>query len=628
MPQGQRYYEDKNGDYVIKNGAYRKATKDDKGQRYSLSPVNLIRDEMDWDKYSKTLSAQFLAKQDLPLIKQQLNQTYREAKEEFDSIMKLTNPIVKKKLLEDFAENCDGDAVDLKATALPRQSTKVLLPITSIKENECYAPGYKDGEHVVLVRYPYAGTFESPELVVNNRNKKGREIIGKTGVDAIGIHPETAKVMSGADFDGDTAMVIPVNERVKVKATGLTRPLDALKGFDTDYYAYDQQVPVTKINRKTGEKETSYEYYYNGKKFKPMDDGQQKQREMGIVSNLITDMTIQGATEAELARAVKYSMVVIDAPKHKLDYKACYNETNIKALKEKYQNHEDGTHGASTLISRAKAEMRVPERVRGYWTTDPDTGEEVLKKAYKPDPKTGKWPTTETGRTYTKNGKEVIAETKDHSMNLVEDARELSTGTDKENEYAKYANAMKALANRSRKEAVNIGAQKRSSTATKAYANEVQSLKDKVDRALRNSPRERKAQMIAYQIANAKIEADPDLDKEHKKRIRQQEITRARALVGANKKNVMVDITPKEWEAIQAHAVSTNLLEQILKNADMDQVRKYATPRESNKSLNKVTVNSIERMLATGRYTLAEIAEEAGVSVSTVAKINRNEYNL
>ena len=43
---------------------------------------------------------------------------------------------------------------------------------------------------------------------------------------------------------------------------------------------------------------------------------------MGDVSNLITDMTIKGANNDELARAVRHSMVVIDSEKHNLDVKA------------------------------------------------------------------------------------------------------------------------------------------------------------------------------------------------------------------------------------------------------------------------------------------------------------------
>ena len=53
------------------------------------------------------------------------------------------------------------------------------------------------------------------------------------------------------------------------------------------------------------------------------------QREMGIISNLIMDMTLQGATDEELARAVRHSMVVIDANKHSLDYKRSEIENDI-----------------------------------------------------------------------------------------------------------------------------------------------------------------------------------------------------------------------------------------------------------------------------------------------------------
>ena len=621
--RGQRYYQDKNGKYVKDGEVYKKATKDDADKpHYSLSPINILRDETDWDKYSKTLSAQFLSKQDKSLIKSQLNQTYKEAEDEFNDIMNLTNPTVKKKLLMDFAEQCDSSAVDLKATALPRQSTKVMLPITTIKENEVYAPAYHDGEHVVLVRYPYAGPFESPELIVNNRNKKGQEIIGKTGIDAIGLHPNTAAIMSGADFDGDTAMVIPVNDKIKVKTSP---PLKGLKGFSTDEYSYDEQVPVKKVDKKTGETYTDYNYYRNGKKYTIMSEAY-KQQQMGVVSNLITDMHIKGASDDEIERAVKHSMVVIDAVKHKLDYRASEKDNRIKQLKEVYQKNDDGTHGASTLISRSKAPVRVPERVQGYWTIDEKTGEPKIQKAWTPDKDTGEWPVAETGRTYKdRYGNEHVALTKGPHMSMVKDAHELSTGSEKEELYADYANKQKALANRARKEAMAIGNIDVSTSAKKVYASEIESLQDKLDTALRNAPKERKAQMIANQKAKAKIDADPDMDKEHQKRVRQQEITRARAQVGANKKDVMVEITPKEWEAIQAHAISTSMLDRILNNTDMDDVRKLATPRSSDRNITNATKLRIERMLSTGKYTLSEIADEVGVSVSTVSRINRNE---
>ena len=57
---------------------------------------------------------------------------------------------------------------------------------------------------------------------------------------------------------------------------------------------------------------------------------------------------------------VLYSMVVIDAEKHKLDYKQSEIDNNISSLKKKYQGTYDKEgryrEGAATLISRAKSQ--------------------------------------------------------------------------------------------------------------------------------------------------------------------------------------------------------------------------------------------------------------------------------
>jgi beta-glucosidase/6-phospho-beta-glucosidase/beta-galactosidase len=87
----------------------------------------------------------------------------------------------------------------------------------------------------------------------------------------------------------------------------------------------------------------------------------------GEVSNLITDMTLKGATTRELSQAVRHSMVVIDSERHKLNYKQSEIDNNISYLKKKYQSHTDADgkvheSGASTLISRAKSPTRIPER--------------------------------------------------------------------------------------------------------------------------------------------------------------------------------------------------------------------------------------------------------------------------
>src|SRR6185295_8243102 len=97
----------------------------------------------------------------------------------------------------------------LKAAALPRQSTKVLLPVPSMKENEIYIPSLNNGDRVALVRFPHAGPFEIPQLTVNNRNREARSLLGTDAVDTVGVHHKVAERLSGADFDGDTVLVIP-----------------------------------------------------------------------------------------------------------------------------------------------------------------------------------------------------------------------------------------------------------------------------------------------------------------------------------------------------------------------------------------------------------------------------------
>lgn len=258
-----------------------------------LSAINKLKEEGDWDKMSKNLSSQFLSKQPIQLIKKQLDLTYADAADEFSEICSLNNPTVKRKLLLDFADECDSAAVHLKAAALPRQSTQVILPLNAMKETEIFAPNYRDGEKVVLIRYPHGGTFEIPELTVNNKNPTAVSVLGKNIRDAVGINPKVAERLSGADFDGDQVVVIPTGGRVKIQSTPA---LKDLKDFDpkTDY----------STEGKTG--------------VRLLAKGAATQRQMGEISNLITDMTLKGATEPEIARAVKHSMVVIDAAKHRL----------------------------------------------------------------------------------------------------------------------------------------------------------------------------------------------------------------------------------------------------------------------------------------------------------------------
>lgn len=545
-----------------------------------LSAINKIKEEGDWDKMSKNLSSQFLSKQPIQLIKKQLDLTYKDSAAEYDEIMSLTNPTIKKKMLLDFADACDGAAVHLKAAALPRQSTQVILPLTSMKETEIYAPSYKNGEKVALVRYPHGGTFEIPVLTVNNKNKTALSVLGNV-MDAVGINPRVAERLSGADFDGDQVVVIPTNSKVRIKSTPAFKELEHFNPKD-EY----PEVPGMKYMTKS-----------------------ETQKQMGVVSNLITDMTLKGAGKEELIRAVKHSMVVIDAEKHKLNYKQSEKDNGIAELKEKWQGYEtsDGRQvgGASTLLSRRKQDTRVPER-QGSGRIDPDTG----KVTYK-----------ESGRTYfdKKTGEWKPATTKVKTISLVDDVRILSSGTSQENAYADYANRMKALANQARKSYLSTGNLKYDSNAATTYKKEADHLKAQLNTAAKNAPRERQALAIANSRIKAKIQDNPGLEKDKKelKKVRQIEMENARAEVGAGSKKNQIKITDREWEAIQAGAISDSMLTQILKYTDTDRLRELATPKATQMSAAKI---SKAKAYAASGFTIAEIAEALGVSSSTVSK--------
>lgn len=560
---------------AIKNGG-QQIVKDAKGNDVVTSVMNKVNEEGDWGKWSKTLSTQFLSKQSPTLAKTQLDMTYERQKSDLDTILKLTNPAVRRQLLESYADNADSAAVHLKAAALPRQASHVILPVDSMKPTEIYAPNYNNGERVVLVRYPHGGTFEIPELTVNNRQPAAKKMLGNAK-DAVGIHSSVAERLSGADFDGDTVLVIP-NDRGAVKTSPA---LEGLKDFDP---------------------KTSYPAYEGMKKITPSG----KQHKMGDVSNLITDMTIRKASNAELARAVRHSMVVIDAEKHNLDYKQSYIDNGIGQLKEKYQGRTDkgGLKGSSTLISRAQSDVRVPDRKGRPAKEGGPIDRETGKKVYVP-----------TNETYTdRNGKLVVKTIKSKKLAETDDAHTLSSGTPIENLYAEHSNKLKALANTARKELVHTESTPYSPSAKIAYDKQVKSLDAKLNVALRNRPLERQAQLVANSIVAAKRQAYPDMDAASLKKIKAQALTEARLRTGAGKERI--EITDDEWEAIQHGAISNHKLTQILRNADLEQVKKLATPREPT-VMTTTQVARAKSMLASG-YTQAEIATALGVATSTL----------
>lgn len=566
---------------------------DDKGKEH-LSLINKRAEEGDWGEWADKLPSQFLAKQPIALINRQLKIAIEDKQAEFDEIRSLTNPTIKRKLLKDFADGCDKNAVTLQAAALPRQKYQVILPLNSISENEIYAPNFNDGETVALIRYPHGGLFEIPILKVNTKNTEGKRVIGTNPKDAVGINSKVAERLSGADFDGDTVMVIPFGKGYKIASQ---LELEGLKGFD----------PKVEYKIPAGDTKT-----------KRMTDAN-TQKQMGVVSNLIMDMTLAGASTEELARAVRHSMVVIDAKKHDLDYKRSESDNGIAELKRKYQGHfdENGQYheGSATLITRAKSEISVPKR-QGSGVIDPETGKKTYKTAddlyyetSRVDKKTGEVITKQKMRTQQSTK---MAET-DDAYTLVSYRR-----TKAELAYAEYANKLKSLANEARKEMKATGTLKYSPEAKKAYEPEVTRLQSALALANSNKPRERQAQVLANARIKEKIEADPDLanDKKMLKKVSQQAIVAARQQVGA--KRHPITISDKEWEAIQAGAISDNVLSQILESADIDNLRQRATPRANNE-LSNGKIALIKARAASG-YTNAQIAESLGISASTVSK--------
>lgn len=631
-PGGQSYYIDKDGNK-------------------QLSLINKTRDQGDWNDWTDALPSQFLSKQALPMVKKQLGIAKADKQAEYDAICELNNPTLKKHFLEKFADSCDSAAVHLQAAALPGQKYRVMIPVNTLKDNEVYAPQFENGTKLALIRYPHAGTFEIPILTVNNKHAPAKKLLGNDVDDAIGLNKKNADRLSGADFDGDTVMCIPTHDsKGRVKVTS-TNPLKGLEGFDPQM-AYPERKGMKYMKDPVTGKDAT-------------------QMEMGKISNLITDMTLFGAPPEDMAKAVKHSMVVIDAGKHKLDYKRSEVENDIPALKKKWQKdmrNDDGS-GAATIISKAKGQATVDKRqgtpktnVKGKPWYDPDRpeGSLIYNKAddlYYPDRQYDK--TTGLTTIRTKNGKKITYDAKNKAerekydpvekrnddgtisytnkagdveyrvkkrtqrstnMEETDDAYSLVSAAKHPTEmaYADYANSMKALANKARMEIVNTGDIEYSATAKRVYQAEVDSLMSKLNTAELNSVRERAAQRKAnVEIASAK-EANPNMKKGDIKKLGQRALNSARSDVGSvTRKNRNIQITDKEWEAIQAGAISKTQLKKILNNADVDALRERAMPK-TQKSLSASQISRAKQLAATG-YTLDEIAKKLGKSPSTIS---------
>ena len=569
---GQSYYTDENGEE-------------------KLSLINKRAEEGDWGAWGDSLPSQFLAKQPMKLINKQLDLAKQDKMDEYNDILSIENPTIRKYYLKSFSEDCDAAAEELAAAALPRQKYQVLIPLKDIKDNEVYAPNYENGETVALVRFPHGGTFEIPILKVNNKNEEGKKYITPNAQDAVGINANVAARLSGADFDGDTVMVIPCNSDrtdVKIKSTA---PLEGLKNFD----------PSAEYPEKKGMVYMRVEDEH-GKVIKD-----NTQIEMGKVSNLITDMTLKGAPPEDIAKATRHSMVVIDAGKHKLNYKQSEADNDIAMLKDKYQGHynEKGNYstGASTLISAAKSETRISKTV-GAPKTDPETGKLVYK--VKPEYYTDK------------SGKTQERTVKSTRMRDTDDARTLISeyDTPEERAYADYANFMKDLANKARLQDLNTKDISYNKNENLKYKNEVDSIISKTQEARSNAPREREAQRIAYTTFAAKKQDNPNMTKDEEKKEKDRALRDARNKVGASR--LRPEITEKEYEAINSGAVSSNRINSFLFYADSDSLGSLVFPK-NNKELSQYKQSKIKSLTQKG-YTNAQIAKTMGVSVSTVRK--------
>lgn len=581
------------------------------GRKHVTSVMNIVNAEGRWDEWNKTLSSQMLSKQSQVLAKKQLDLVKERKQRELKEIMSVTNPTLREHLLEKYAESTDAASVHLKAAAMPRQATKVILPLTKeITEKEIYAPTFDDGELVVLVRFPHGGTFEIPQLRVNNRLPEGKAVIGPKARDAVGIHPKVAEQLSGADFDGDTVLVIP-NKQGKIQ----TRPpLEGLKTFDPKMYKLPEDTP--KMSART------------------------KGIEMGKVSNLITDMTIGGAQFPEIERAVKHSMVVIDAEKHHLDYRQSAIDNGISALVKKYQRKGGG---ASTVISNsgANAKTEIPERklrpAKEGGPIDAATGKLVyvptgrkISETKIVDPETGKsvWVSSYRVRPDTvvvkRDGEPVTREAtameKVAKLASTDDARTYMSKnpTPIEIIYADHSNALKGMANEARKATLSIKPIERSPSAAKTYAPEVKRLDAALNLALRNAPLERQAQIIGNAIYRQKLQANPNMDEADKKKASSKALEEARIRTGAKKDQI--EISPREWEAIQAGAISPSKLKDILDNTDTEKLKELAMPREAVVHDPAMRARAAE-LLRGEQYTQAEVANHLGISVSTLVSL-------
>lgn len=572
---------------------------DENGKRQQ-SCLNIVSEEGTWFEWSKSLPSQMLSKQRLPIIQRQLEKSYQDAAGRVNELKQVRNPQIRAKLAEDLSGQLDSDATNLRAAAYPRQCSQVILPFPELSENEIYAPNFKDGERVALIRFPHGGIFEIPQLTVRNSGSPAAKTIGNA-IDAVGINPRVAEQLSGADFDGDTVLVIPNNEGSIVSHSKLKE----LEGFDPkESYPGTDCDPADLIPNDGPDKT-------KGDKLKGL--------EMGKISNLITDMSLAGAPFDEIARAVKHSMVVIDAQKHQLNYKKSYIDNNIGELYIKYHGAEG--KGASTIVSRATATTRVPERreAHGLYEVPDDQKQDWLegKKVY----------IDLKGKHYNpKTGKEEPNQQEVAKMDIAEDANELrgitdpnSLGYQVEEAYANYANRMKGLADECRRMSRTAPVYQKRHDLAGQYSNEVATIESKIAERRKKSPLERRAQILAEADTRLKIQKDPSIKSDRDKYKKESNLSLVRARNKLSVGDVDIHLSEKEWEAIFAGALNKDAFAYLMQHCDPIELSTYAFNKKDEELSDKriIMVKDMDRL----GYSRSQICDHTGLSPRVIKDI-------
>ena len=152
----------------------------------------------------------------------------------------------------------------------------------------------------------------------------------------------------------------------------------------------------------------------------------------------------------------------------------------------------------------------------------------------------------------------------------------------------------------------------RNKDAAKLYSKQVKSLETKLMLAESNAPRERRAQILANDQVHR--ERTDSTTSDQLKKLKSRALADARAKVGARRSTV--EFTDTEWEAVQAGAISTSMLNRILLKANMDTVQQLATPRPKT-TVSSAKLSRAKALLANGN-SYADVAEALGISPSTL----------